>query len=83
MMEVLRAEMNINPSMKSRKTETIGENERKPGAGRQLKEMSRTVQDPKMEIKSNKEKVNRGNSGRRKHRNVKRNKTGKTDKEDT
>lgn len=56
MMEVLKAEMNINPSMKSRKTETIGENERKPGVGRQLKEMSRTVQDPKMEIKATKKR---------------------------
>ena len=33
MMEVLNKEMNINPSAKSRKTETIGEKEGKPGVG--------------------------------------------------
>lgn len=51
MMEVLNEEMNINPSTKSRKTETIGEKEGKPGVGDQLKGMSRTVQDLKMKIK--------------------------------
>lgn len=51
MMEVLNEVMNINPSTKSSKTETIGEKEGKPGVGGQLKGMSRTVQDLKMKIK--------------------------------